>query len=90
MPLELREVATLWSVSVVCSSFHCLPDAARRALDDDVGGSIAKILDMRGFEDAKQRWESAPAKHPPTDPQAMRYMKIMMGLVGNELGVKTE
>ena len=77
-------------VSRVCQEFSCLPDEARKALDDDYNGAIFKIMDMRGFADAKQRIEHADSKSIPTDRQAVKYLQIEMGLVGKELGVKTE
>lgn len=67
-----------------------MPDAARKALDADYNGSIFKIIDMRGFADAKQRIENANSKDIPTDKQAMKYRQIEMNFVGKELGVKTE
>ena len=91
-PFDQRwvEVSNLWIVSRICEEFHCLPDEARRAMDDDYNGSIFKIIDMRGFANAKQRIDQADSKNVPTDKQAVKYLQIEMGLVGKELGVKTD
>ena len=89
VPPECFEVAQLWIVSQVCNAFGCLPDDARKALDDDYNGSIFQILDLRALADAKSRLERADPKDPPTDYQVQRYMQLMMGVVGSELDVDT-
>ena len=77
-------------VSRVCDEFHCLPDAAREAINNDYNGSIFRMIEMRGLADAKQRVDHADAKHPPTDPLAMRYLRIQMAEVGKELNIQTD
>lgn len=76
-------------MSRICEEFHCLPDAARRALEQDVGGSIFKILDFRSLASAKGRIDQADAKNRPTDASANRFIQIQMELVGEQLGIKT-
>jgi len=73
----------------VCEEFHCLPDAARRALDLDTAGSIFQILDFRSLASAKARIDQADAKNVPTDTSAMRYLKFQMELAGKQLGINT-
>ena len=76
-------------MSRVCEEFHCLPDAARRAIAQDTGGSLFQILDFRSLASAKARIDQADAKHRPTDATAVRYLQLHMELVGRELGIDT-
>lgn len=76
-------------MSRICEEFHCLPDAARRALENDRAGSIFQILDFRSLASAKARIDHAEAKNVPTDPAAMRYLKLQMEMVGKQLGIDT-
>jgi Rad3-related DNA helicase len=73
----------------VCDEFHCLPDAARRALENDVNGSIFQIIDMRALANAKLRIDGAPKGEVPTDTTAQRYLRIHMESVGQALGIDT-
>jgi hypothetical protein len=77
-------------VSRICEEFHCLPDAARRAFENDTNGSIFRILDYRSLANAKARIDHANSKNMPTDAAATRYLELQMGIVGEELGVETD
>jgi len=79
----------LWIISRICEEFGCLPDAARRALDDDCNGSIFHLLDFRSLANAKQRIETAGKGDRPTDAAATRYTRLQMEAVGRELGIST-
>jgi len=79
----------LWIISRVCEEFGCLPDAARRALDNDFNGSLFKILDLRGLASAKSRIDHAAKGEVPTDRAAQRYLRIHLESVGQELGIDT-
>ena len=76
-------------MSRVCEEFHCLPDAARRAIANDTGGSLFQIMDFRSLASAKARIDQADAKHRPTDAAATRYLQLQMELVGQQLGIDT-
>ena len=78
-----------WIISRVCEEFGCLPDAARRAMEQDSGGSIFQIMDYRSLANAKTRLDSADAKNTPTDKSATRYLQLQMELVGKQLGIDT-
>ena len=77
-------------MSRVSQEFGCLPDEAREAIENDFNGSIFKIMDMRGFADAKARIERANAKDMPTDTQATRYLEIEMSEVAKELKIGSD
>ena len=66
-----------------------MPDAARRALENDTNGSIFHIIDYRSLASAKSRIDQANSKNMPTDAAATRYLELQMGIVGEELGVET-
>lgn len=66
-----------------------MPDAARRALEDDCNGSIFQILDLRSLAHAKARIDAARKGDRPTDAAATRYTRIQMEAVGRELGIST-
>jgi len=76
-------------VSRVCEEFGCLPDAARRALDDDTNGSLFQILDLRGLANAKSRIDNAAKGEVPTDRAAQRYLRLHLESVGKDLGIDT-
>jgi hypothetical protein len=67
-----------------------LPDAARRAIENDYNGSLFKIIDMRGLANAKTRIDGAAKGEVPQDRTAQRYLRIHLESVGRELGIKTE
>lgn len=77
-------------MSRICEEFHCLPDAARRALETDTAGSIFQILDYRSLASAKSRIDHADTKNVPTDAAATRYLQLQMKIVGEELGINTD
>jgi len=66
-----------------------LPDAARRALDDDTNGSLFQILDLRGLANAKSRIDNAAKGEVPTDRAAQRYLRLHLESVGKDLGIDT-
>jgi len=74
----------------VCEEFGCLPDAARKALDNDMNGSLFQIMDLRGLASAKARIDGAAKGEVPTDRAAQRYLRLHMEFVGRELGIKTQ
>ena len=76
-------------MSRVCEEFGCLPDAARRALDDDTNGSLFQILDLRGLANAKSRIDNAAKGEVPTDRAAQRYLRLHLESVGKDLGIDT-
>jgi len=76
-------------ISRICEEFGCLPDAARRALDNDTNGSLFQILDLRGLANAKTRIDNAAKGDVPTDRAAQRYLRLHMESVGEELGIST-
>ncbi len=45
-------------VSVICDEFHCLPDEAEEAINNDVNGRLFRILTLRNYNRAKQQYES--------------------------------
>ena len=49
-------------MSRVCEEFGCLPAAAQEALEEDEGGLIFKIIDLRSYAAAKHHWDNDP-KH---------------------------
>ena len=76
-------------MSRVCEEFGCLPDAARRAIENDYNGSLFKIIDMRGLANAKTRIDGAAKGEVPTDRTAQRYLRLHLESVGKDLGIDT-
>ena len=76
-------------ISRICDEFQCLPDTARKALENDTNGSLFQILDLRSLADAKSRIDGADGKHVPTDKSAQRYLRLHLLSVGQELGIDT-
>ena len=76
-------------MSRVCEEFGCLPDAARRALENDYNGALFQILDLRGLANAKSRIDSATKGEVPTDRAAQRYLRLHLESVGKDLGIDT-
>ena len=66
-----------------------MPDAARRALENDINGSLFQILDLRGLADAKSRIDHAAKGDVPTDRTAQRYLRLHLESVGKDLGIDT-
>ena len=77
-------------ISRICEEFGCLPDAARKALENDCNGSLFQIMDLRGLSNAKTRIDNAPKGEIPQDRAAQRYLRLQMESVGREMGIKTE
>ena len=48
-----------WLVSRTCEEFHCLPEVAVHALENDPEHLITTILTMRGYSDMKREYDSA-------------------------------
>lgn len=46
---------------MVCESFGCMPNDAIEAIENDVGGLIFKIIELRAYASAKQQYDSAPS-----------------------------
>jgi hypothetical protein len=44
-------------ISRICEEFHCLPGAALEAIEEDVGGLLFKIIDLRSYARAKKTFE---------------------------------
>ena len=76
-------------ISRICEEFGCLPDAARKALEDDTNGSVFQIIDLRALASAKSRIDGASKGDIPTDHAAQRYLRIHLESVGQELGIDT-
>lgn len=66
-----------------------MPDAARRAVDNDYNGALFQILDLRGLANAKARIDGAAKGEVPTDRAAQRYLRLHLESVGKSLGIDT-
>jgi hypothetical protein len=49
-----------WIISRVCEEFHCLPSEAIEAIEDDVGGLLFTIIELRSYARAKEDYENTP------------------------------
>ena len=58
-------------------------------MENDVGGALFEIMDLRALASAKERIDSAPKGQTPTDSAARRYLRLHLASVGRELGIKT-
>ena len=64
----------------MCEEFNCLPAEAIDALENDVGGLIFKILDIRSYLKAKQIYDSTSMNERPKTPAMDKVSEITMGL----------
>lgn len=49
-----------WIISRVCEEFHCLPAEAIDAIENDIGGLIFTIIELRSYAKAKEEFDSTP------------------------------
>ena len=74
-------------MSLVCDAFHCLPSEAVEELENDIGGSVMRIITMRAFARAKEMYEGAKsAKDLPDNPMIDLVQEIEFDIVKRELG----
>jgi hypothetical protein len=64
----------------VCEEFQCLPEAAVKAIENDVGFLLFKILDFRAYSRAKEIYDSTPMDKRPKNSMMDKVSEITMGL----------
>ena len=67
----------------MCEEFHCLPAEAGEALENDEGGIILTIINLRSYAHAKNSWDTSPktAKGPAVE----QVKEIELELAGIDL-----
>ena len=49
-----------WIIGRVCEAYGCLPEAAIEAIENDVGGLIFTIMELRSYAETKHEYDSTP------------------------------
>lgn len=49
----------------MCEEFHCLPADAIEAIDNDVGGLLFTIIELRNYAKAKEIYDTTPMEKRP-------------------------
>ena len=79
------EVSDAWLISIVCEEFHCLPSQAIEAIEEDVGGLLFQIIDLRSYAKAKEVYDSTPMDKRPKSKAIDRVSEITMGIAREKI-----
>jgi len=63
----------------VCEEFHCLPAEAIDAIQNDVGGLLFRIMDLRTYARAKDVYDSTPMEKRPKSRLMDKVAEIKFG-----------
>jgi hypothetical protein len=78
---ENESLSDEYLISRVCEEFPCYgPAEAIEALENDVGGLIFKILDLRAYSKAKEIYDTTPMDKRPKSKLIDKVSEITMEL----------
>lgn len=69
-----------WFISRVCEEFHCLPRQAVKAIEEDEGFLLFKILEYRAYSRAKEVYDSTPMEKRPNNALIRKVSDVTMDL----------
>ena len=70
---------------MVCEEFHCLPAQAIEAIEEDIGGLIFQIIDLRSYARAKEVYDTTDLNNRPKSKSIDRVSEITMGIAREKI-----
>jgi len=74
-----------WIISTICEEFHCLPNEAIKAIQEDEGFTLFKILDYRAYARAKEIYDRTPMEKRPKNALMSMVSDIEFGLAKEKI-----